>query len=310
MLPTSVRSGWGLVLVGRVCWRHPPVDSSSLSFEFLHFILRFWNQIFTFTGHREKLYINISIYNQYKSSRAENIFLLARYIHSVLGVYLGVFKAQFTGKFLPIWFTDVFLLLESSLQGLPLEVWEHSPPQHAPPGLPSGGQGPWKRSWDGNHRGGSWRDKTRDSGELIHRYTSRCSSSWDFRGTDVMNLRSPSVTQHPLNILPPQGVSSYITRSAVIYVNKTSVLLRFLNWVFNWKGHNLIPMPQCIHKHMRPSGRRLVVVIFNVCPHEIRFTVHRPEKLCILQTAGLKKNNSIKNMLPLSFARFQNQYTC
>ena len=40
----------------------------------------------------------------------------------VLGVYLGVFKSQFTGKFLPVWFADVFLLLESSLQGLPLKV--------------------------------------------------------------------------------------------------------------------------------------------------------------------------------------------
>jgi len=46
-LPTSLRSGWGLVLVGRVCSRQPPEDSSSLSLEFLHFILRFWNQILT-----------------------------------------------------------------------------------------------------------------------------------------------------------------------------------------------------------------------------------------------------------------------
>lgn len=50
LLPTSVRSGWGLALVGRVCWRQPPVDSSSRSLEFLHFILRFWNQIFTWVG--------------------------------------------------------------------------------------------------------------------------------------------------------------------------------------------------------------------------------------------------------------------
>ncbi|MEQ2169221.1 hypothetical protein GOODEAATRI_022931 [Goodea atripinnis] len=41
VLPTSVRSGWGLVFVGRVCCRQPPVDSSSRSLEFLHFILRF-----------------------------------------------------------------------------------------------------------------------------------------------------------------------------------------------------------------------------------------------------------------------------
>lgn len=39
--PTSVRSGWGLLLVGSVCWRQPPVDSSSRSLEFLHFIRRF-----------------------------------------------------------------------------------------------------------------------------------------------------------------------------------------------------------------------------------------------------------------------------
>lgn len=46
-LPTSLRSGCGLALVGRVCSRQPPEDSSSLSLEFLHFIRRFWNQIFT-----------------------------------------------------------------------------------------------------------------------------------------------------------------------------------------------------------------------------------------------------------------------
>lgn len=41
---------------------------------------------------------------------------------TVLGEYLGVFKSQFTGKFLPVWFADVFLLLESSFQGFSLEV--------------------------------------------------------------------------------------------------------------------------------------------------------------------------------------------
>ena len=46
-LPTSLRSGCGLALVGSVCSRQPPDDSSSRSLEFLHFIRRFWNQIFT-----------------------------------------------------------------------------------------------------------------------------------------------------------------------------------------------------------------------------------------------------------------------
>lgn len=46
-LPTSLRSGCGFALVGSVCSRQPPDDRSSRSFEFLHFIRRFWNQIFT-----------------------------------------------------------------------------------------------------------------------------------------------------------------------------------------------------------------------------------------------------------------------
>lgn len=45
--PTSLRSGLGLVFVGRVCSLQPPEDNSSLSFEFLHFIRRFWNHILT-----------------------------------------------------------------------------------------------------------------------------------------------------------------------------------------------------------------------------------------------------------------------
>lgn len=49
-LPTSLRSGCGLALVGSVCSRQPPDDSSSRSLEFLHFIRRFWNQIFTWTA--------------------------------------------------------------------------------------------------------------------------------------------------------------------------------------------------------------------------------------------------------------------
>lgn len=44
----SLRSGWGLFLVGRVWLREPPLANSSRSFEFLHFIRRFWNQIFTY----------------------------------------------------------------------------------------------------------------------------------------------------------------------------------------------------------------------------------------------------------------------
>lgn len=43
----SLRSGWGLFLLGSVCSREPPAASSSRSFELRHFIRRFWNQIFT-----------------------------------------------------------------------------------------------------------------------------------------------------------------------------------------------------------------------------------------------------------------------
>lgn len=38
------------------------------------------------------------------------------------GRYLRVLQAQFTGQLLPIGFADIFLLLEGSLQGLPLQV--------------------------------------------------------------------------------------------------------------------------------------------------------------------------------------------
>lgn len=45
--PTSLRSGLGFNFVGNVCSLQPPDDRSSLSLELRHFILRFWNQIFT-----------------------------------------------------------------------------------------------------------------------------------------------------------------------------------------------------------------------------------------------------------------------
>lgn len=79
---------------------------------------------------------------------------------AVTGVYLRVFETQFTSQLLPVWLTDVLLLLEGSLQGLPLQVGEHCPAQHAPPGLPSGGQGPREGSRDRDHRRGGWRDIT------------------------------------------------------------------------------------------------------------------------------------------------------
>lgn len=46
----SLRSGFGLFFVGKVCSRHPvPAASSSRSLVFRHFIRRFWNHIFTCT---------------------------------------------------------------------------------------------------------------------------------------------------------------------------------------------------------------------------------------------------------------------
>lgn len=44
---TSLKSGLGFIFVGNVCSLHPPDESSSRSLELRHFILRFWNQIFT-----------------------------------------------------------------------------------------------------------------------------------------------------------------------------------------------------------------------------------------------------------------------
>lgn len=67
---TSLRSGWGLVRVGSVCSLQPPDDSSSRSLEFLHFILRFWNQIFTCT-------------QKTKGGTVNKLCFAGHYIHSV-----------------------------------------------------------------------------------------------------------------------------------------------------------------------------------------------------------------------------------
>lgn len=50
--PTSLKSGFGLFRVGKVCSLEPPADRSSRSFELRHFILLFWNQIFTCESRR------------------------------------------------------------------------------------------------------------------------------------------------------------------------------------------------------------------------------------------------------------------
>ena len=40
--------------MGRVCSRQPPLDKSSRSLEFRHFMRRFWNQIFTWGDRGEE----------------------------------------------------------------------------------------------------------------------------------------------------------------------------------------------------------------------------------------------------------------
>lgn len=54
--PTSLRSGLGFIFVGKVCSLQPPDDRSSLSLELRHFILRFWNQIFTWQQRVSKIW--------------------------------------------------------------------------------------------------------------------------------------------------------------------------------------------------------------------------------------------------------------
>lgn len=149
-LPTSLRSGCGLALVGSVCSRQPPDDSSSRSLEFLHFIRRFWNQIFTWIAEEERW----RWADQESRKCVLTHKLRTRIEASKVGArsYLRVFQAEFRGQFLSVGFANVFLFLEHFLQSFALHVGEHRPPQHPSAGLPSGGQGPWKSSGDGNHR--------------------------------------------------------------------------------------------------------------------------------------------------------------
>jgi len=160
-LPTSLRSGCGLALVGSVCSRQPPDDSSSRSLEFLHFILRFWNQIFTCRWREERRRKN----GEWKKSSASSASGMR---HSVITHtlririwvacdvfnYLWVFQAQLGGQLLPVGLADVFLFLEHFLQGFALHIGEHRPPQHPSAGFPSSGQGPRKGPGNGNN---GWR---------------------------------------------------------------------------------------------------------------------------------------------------------
>jgi len=50
----SLKSGWGLFLVGSVCDLDPPLASNSRSLELRHFMRRFWNHIFTWNPHENK----------------------------------------------------------------------------------------------------------------------------------------------------------------------------------------------------------------------------------------------------------------
>lgn len=151
-LPTSLRSGCGLALVGSVCSRQPPDDSSSRSLEFLHFIRRFWNQIFTWTaggGGRG---------DRWKTGQGSRTCAFTHKLRTRIDAfkagarsYLRVFQAEFGGQFLPVGFADVFLFLEHFLQSFTLHVGEHRPPQHPSAGLSPGGQGPRKGSGDGDN---------------------------------------------------------------------------------------------------------------------------------------------------------------
>ena len=165
-LPTSLRSGCGLALVGSVCSRQPPDDSSSRSLEFLHFIRRFWNQIFT-CGQEKKRSVSEKRGSQ-RGVRAQmthgacfkHMFKFFCLFCLFVCFYLWVLEAQFGGQFLPVGLADVFLLLEHFLQGFALHVGEHRPPQHPSAGFPSGGQGPRKRPGDGNDWRRCWNNKT------------------------------------------------------------------------------------------------------------------------------------------------------
>ena len=52
-----------------------------------------------------------------------------------LVVYLRVLQPQLVSQLLPVRLADVLLLLECSLEPLPLGVREDCPSQHAPAGL-------------------------------------------------------------------------------------------------------------------------------------------------------------------------------
>lgn len=69
--------GFGLFLVGRVCSRVPPEESSSRSLEFRHFMRRFWNHIFTWNA--KKVYFNLwFIHKKFRKWKVSHRLVLVR----------------------------------------------------------------------------------------------------------------------------------------------------------------------------------------------------------------------------------------
>lgn len=82
----SLRSGCGLFFVGRVWDLEPPLASNSRSFELRHFILRFWNQIFTY----QKINKQTKFYKYWmgKRSTPTQALEIRKTGFPILGIYL------------------------------------------------------------------------------------------------------------------------------------------------------------------------------------------------------------------------------
>lgn len=137
-VPTSLRSGFGFIFVGSVCSLHPPDERSSRSLEFRHFILRFWNHIFTCWGQPER-YQNLDCFAYPKN-------LMNRLLRFV--IYLWIFKSKFWSELLPVRFADILLFLKHLFQSFALNIGEYGPPQHPSPWFPSRCKRPWERPRD------------------------------------------------------------------------------------------------------------------------------------------------------------------
>lgn len=81
----SDKSGFGLFLFGSVWSRLPPLANSSRSFEFRHFIRRFWNQIFTWKRTERK--INLRCFSFGLNNLFMKIFLICHLNQKIFFLY-------------------------------------------------------------------------------------------------------------------------------------------------------------------------------------------------------------------------------